>query len=1012
MPVQTKKSKKKVVWIVLAVLILVLIAVYNLLLSSYMMTTVWLPMAEQKSGYKIDAAGLSVSLFSTPTVAAKDLKVSKADELEAEIGKLRLDANPLSFLFSKRLEVANLEIVKLRVQYAPFAAKAPSAAFEQESAPAKKEKKAEKDGGGIELAVKKVNIYDADLTYTGLDGGQYELSGFSFSAADFMQGASPSVKFSSFVAVNSKSLKVARTKLEGGLDLRLPADTLIPDFVKMSLELGKTTITHNGSTMEIGLSSSLNMTKNGDLISLADSKLLVTGHDSGYLVKGLADGSFDLGNSSGKLKLSFNTYRSELADVLASALSGSPVKGLEVEASLSAEVASGMSAVSADGKFSVQADQMVEGIRSVNSTFALRAAKNGDMISVSQFDLSLREGSGKLNLNVLLPEKIELLKTASGFDLKRGQAIVRTDNLNLPAVADMFGQKDRVPLKSGLLSALFKVKFGESAQLWAVDGSVSVRNLLTTLGDKAAAPADLNTAFTLTQNKEQQISASGKLTGTTGGKEMVFLNYGARIPVKGEGDWKASVSNLSVNPQILSVLPFRSVDSFGIRTFLLTGNAEWTRNSAKHQLVSSALALANLTTVKNTVPLTFHFSAETSLSSAGIEFRKFLLNALEKEDQFFDLGMSGVYVYDASRSEQKNDLTFTSSFIDAKKIQDIARNFKADTGKAGAVAGKPVAAKPGKAAASAAPAAKQEAQEPAPMELARYNGVVKFMFAKIRYTDDLFLSLSGPVVIENNQVRIDNLNVTANDSPVSLRFKIDTGVAGGYPYDGAFSMTNLALPPLLKAAMDGDDHGVTGTISSVRLNFTGKGVTPRNLKQNLNGSVTASTKDLSFPAKSAEAIEALDLLMIPLAAVPGLTDALSSESMPEDLKTLRTNVTDILEGRKNVEFKQGSMNIAASKGVVSLKQFQFEGGTLKKESVTGTVNLLSGALNLDSALDLGVLIIPMPIKGTLSKPEPDYKKFLVDFTKQNIKNALKPDNIENTIKNVDGIINMFKKKKK
>ena len=198
----------------------------------------------------------------------------------------------------------------------------------------------------------------------------------------------------------------------------------------------------------------------------------------------------------------------------------------------------------------------------------------------------------------------------------------------------------------------------------------------------------------------------------------------------------------------------------------------------------------------------------------------------------------------------------------------------------------------------------------------------------------------------------------------------------------------------------------------MNLNFAGKGITAPNLKKNLNGSVTASTKNLSFPAESAKAVEALDLLMIPLAAVPGLTDVLSSETVPANLQKLRTDVIAILDGRKNVEFERGTMDVSVAKGIVKLKQFQFEGGTLKREAVTGQVNLLNGTLDLDALLDLDGLIIPLPVKGSLEKPAPDYKKFLVDFTRENIKSALSPENVEKTIKNVDGIINLFKKKKR
>lgn len=1006
-PEQKKSKKKKIIWISLAVLILILIVAYNLLLSSAMMTSVWLPMAERKSGFDIDASEFSVSLFTTPTVAAKDLNITKEGELKVQLGKLRFDANLFSFLFSNRLEVANLEIVKFKVDFREQTAKPAEAPEKKAVEPAGK--KTGKSGFPI-IAVKKVSVYDADFSYMDAAGGCCELSGFSFSAADFMQGASPTVKFSSFITVDSENFKIAKTKLEGGLDLRFPVGTMIPDFMKMSFDFGKTAITVDKTSMEMGIAATLNITKKEDVVTLSDSKVRILGAGTSELMKGQADGSFNWKKRSGNVKLSFNTYRSELSDALAGALLKTPVKGLKIDAVLSADVADGMSAVSADGRFSVQAEQMIQGLRSLSSTFALRGAKKGESVAVSRLELSLREGSGKLNLDVSLPEEIVVRQTPSGVEMERGKLTFRTRELDLPAVAEMIGMKKSVPLKSGALSALFHVTFGKSADIpYAVDGSVSLNRLLTTLGDKTAAPANLNTAFSVSLSRESLVDAAGTLTGTVRGQNALSFGYRARISGKSGVESSASVSDVKVTQRILEAVPFRSLEQFGIRNFQFNGNAGWTKRSAGEQSVSASFVLAGLTARKCPAPLSLQVSVETALDGkTGIEFRKFLMSASEKQDPFFDLGLSGRFVHDASLSEQKNDLTFTSNFIDAKKIQDLVRCFRPEP----PAESSSVSSAKGSAGRTSVPASAQEVQEPAPLDLGKYNGTVNFMLAKIRYTDDLLLSVRGPVVIDRNQVRIENLNITANNAPVNLRFRIDAGASDGYPFDGAFSMKNLAIPPLLKAAMDGNDHGVTGTVSSVNLNFAGKGITAPNLKKNLNGSVTASTKNLSFPAESAKAVEALDLLMIPLAAVPGLTDVLSSETVPANLRKLRTDVIAILEGRKNVEFERGTMNVSVAKGIVKLKQFQFEGGTLKREAVTGQVNLLNGTLDLDALLDLDGLIIPLPVKGTLEKPAPDYKKFLVDFTRENIKSALSPENVEKTIKNVDGIINLFKKKKR
>lgn len=1004
MAVQKKKKSKRIGWIIFAAVLLLVIGVYHLLLSPFMIRSLWLPMAERKSGFEIGASKISVSLLSSPTLSAKDLKLVRKDGVTATFGKVRLEANPLSCLISRRLEISNLEIVKLQLDVRsgenPQLPAKSSASGEK-----KRQEKARADRkSSMEIAVGKVNIYDGTIVVSGKEG-RWELNGFSFSASDFMRGASPSVKFSSFLTADWNKWTVTNAKLEGGMDLRLPQDTLLPDFVKISLDLGKSAIAFNGTSMEIGLSSVLSMTKKGDIISISDSRLRVTGPDSNELVKGFVDASFHRISHAGKFKLTCHSARSALTDALFSALVSSPVKGAELDAALSADVAAGFSEVAADGKLSIRADRlMADEVRSLNSNFAVRAAKKGKSVAVSKFDFSLRDGSGKLNLDVALPKKI-IFRT-SPLDMVQGQIVLRSDRMNLPLLAEIAGWNKCVPVKSGLLSLMLKLKFGDRSGPCIADGSFTVSALQTAYGNRETAPADLSAGFLAILDGKRKILFRGNLSGRANRKQMLSMDCRAEIPSAWKEKPAITLSNVDINQEVLSVLPFPDAGFSGVKRFRLTGNASWSATAPEKQNLSAAFKLADVAAAGSEQPLTFHFSSDSSFTKTGIEFRKFLLTALEKENQFFDLGLGGVYVYDAS-GKKKNNLTVSSNYIDARKLQELVRSFSPSSAPESSRGSAPDSGE-----RSAPSSAGASPREPGILDLSRYSGVIKFALAQVRYTDDLCASVSGPVSIGKTSVRLDNLKFTVNDSPAALRFRINTGFTDGYTYNGSLSVKNLALPPLIKAAGNGDDSGVTGSFSALQLNFSGKGVTASNFKRNLKGTLTASTRDLSFPAKSVQTVRALDLLMIPLAAVPGLSEALSSDALPEDLKQLRTTVMEILEGRRNVEFRQGVLNASASKGVVVLKQCQFEGGTLKRESVTGSVNLLSGKLNLNTVLDLGSLIVPLPVRGSLAKPKPDYKKFLVDFTRRNIKDALKPENIETTIQNVDGIIDLFKKERK
>ena len=108
----TKKSKR-ILWI-LGVAAL-LIAIYNILLSAPVVKSLWLPVAGKMTGYDIEAEKVSVSLLMTPSVEAKELKISGGDYCSREllVGKLRMNIRFLPLLFSRHVDIPELEIVRL-----------------------------------------------------------------------------------------------------------------------------------------------------------------------------------------------------------------------------------------------------------------------------------------------------------------------------------------------------------------------------------------------------------------------------------------------------------------------------------------------------------------------------------------------------------------------------------------------------------------------------------------------------------------------------------------------------------------------------------------------------------------------------------------------------------------------------------------------------------------------------------------------------------------------------------
>lgn len=1020
-----KLSKKLKIWIiVVAVIVLLPVFLYLFLLSSFAVQSIWLPMVKTHAGIEVKAEKCSVSLFSSRTFYAEKLTAEKPGELKASVGELSLSANPLGFLFSGELIVSDLSISKLNLEYTQpkaVAAQEPQISSPAAPAPSPVPEKTKKP---LKFAVKKVELTESSVLFTDAQKNRYELSGISFSCTDFMPSGKPEIQFKSFFSMISGQMEIARTSLDGNALLELPAGSLIPAGIKFTFATGKTVL--SGKTfqpLEASLAARLNASLSGERISVSASALNLKDAAGKDVLKAEIDGDVNLKSLSGKLTASLNTCRSELQDVLIRAYTGKQFRNAALTAKLTASIADSGNSIVADCSADLNADQLFEGIRAVGSKFTLIAAKQNDSILLKKIFFNVQDGDGKLKLTA---------ENSSGFDwifdlrkktlAGKGSLGLRTVNLNIPQAAGILGAAGRVPVKSGLFSLDLNIA-PSAANVFAVNGTFSLNQFVSTLGDAPAAPADFASVFALKVNTEKLgvVLESCRLTGSADRKEFLAAGLKFSAPDLKAGfpmTAEAVLSNLNEN--VFAVVPFKAVKEGNIKKFKTEMSAKWGLEKDGIQTVAVSGTVDDLLIAEAKQPLALSLGSNLVLDRKNkIRINALSLTSSEQHRDFFDLNVKGDYYFDAGLGIEKNNILVSSKFIDARKLQDIALLFKKKNAPAAAPvpAGQQTAAVQQTSPAPQAPAPVQgrapvEPKEPAPLNLSRYNGVLGLAFEKIQYTDDVVLTLHGPLEIVSSQITMEDMKITANKAPVNIKFTIDTGLADGYVYCVIFSMKDLLLPPLIKAAMEGNDQGVTGTVSAVDMKFDGKGVTLPSIKKNLNGKVTASTAHLSFPALSAKAIDALNVLFIPLEAIPELTNALKTDSLTGDLKTLRDNVAGILDGSKNVEFEKGSIDVTVSKGLVSLNRFLFEGGTLKSESVTGKINLLTGTLDLAAALNLGILVIPMDIGGTLSKPAPDYKKFLLQFAKENIKNALNPDNIENTIKNVDSIIDLFKRKKK
>lgn len=1026
----TKKSKR-ILWI-LGVAAL-LIAIYNILLSAPVVKSLWLPVAGKMTGYDIEAEKVSVSLLMTPSVEAKELKISGGDYCSREllVGKLRMNIRFLPLLFSRHVDIPELEIVRLKLK-SDGRREAPEYRKQGGAGAARVRKKRKHP---YSYSLKKISIYDADVAAV-CGRTRYELSGIAFSASNIVQGMSPSFKFSAAASVNSDELKFSGAHVEGSLDMRLPSGSILPESVRLAFDTECTEVVVKQRAVNLALNATLNLERKGSEVSVSDSHFRVFEANSIPVLNAQAEGVFSLDDASGKLDIQLRSVRSELSDKILSALVEDPVRGGEATASLDVDSAPGFKSVDVAGKVAMTADQFAGESRKFNSEFSFKGAKNGDEFAVSTLKLSLQEPASSLNLELSAPKQVVILSTPTGYLPKAGQVSVQMKKVNLSTVAKLLGVTEKLPMKSGMMTGSVNLDFLNSG-MTSASGTVDLEQL-TLSGERKSEPLDLRSNFRLTHEHGSKNTLSGTLSGKIGNAEVLSLEGSSEFYEKFV---KVSVSKFRIAHPFEKALPYKMVDSLGIRSFVLNGSWKWNRR-VEHLIFASvppedaermkrgalrkfidefklyrnseetfadefsgAVALTDFTTEKLRNPLAVQLSAEYQ---DNVEKTKnFRMNALSRDVRKFQLNVTENKnpVLDLNAVDSSGTLMVSSSFADAEKLQTIWQSFQPS---------KPAKAEQKTADKKPVPAGTAKSVdfvEPVKSVLTCFPfGNLQLKLAKIHCADDLNLSVEGPLSVNRRTLQIENMKISANDSPVALRFMLAERDGDRY-YEGSLLGERLALAPLFRL-FDGNTAGVSGTLESLNLAFSGKGLTETELKRNLNGTLRTSVRNLSFPVRNERTESFLNLLTIPLKAVPQVEERISPETLPADFQALRSELLAVAEGKKNLRFDSGKLDASVSNGVLTLNKFEFEGGTLKRESVTGSVELLSGRLNLDAMLELAHTTIPLSVRGKLGKPQLDITKSLVKFATSKLNLPVEADEVEKTVEEVKDLFRQFRKKRK
>lgn len=242
-------KRKKVLWIaggILAGLLILLVAVYQIALSSGMICGYWLPMVSRMTGQTISASDVRLSLLGkTNNLFVKNLRYSNGKGLEAVIDQAQ---GSIDFIkaASGEYRVSAFQVngarAKLLVPAVTASAPAAPAPEKNASAPAPTAPTAPETKKPLDLLIRHVDLKNVVLEYEDAGKGVsvlYELD--SLSLDQFGAGLTSDIQLASRLkaALKKTTLKVAPLPLSAKIQLKSGTD-LMPEFLTAELDSNNT----------------------------------------------------------------------------------------------------------------------------------------------------------------------------------------------------------------------------------------------------------------------------------------------------------------------------------------------------------------------------------------------------------------------------------------------------------------------------------------------------------------------------------------------------------------------------------------------------------------------------------------------------------------------------------------------------------------------------------------------------------------------------------------------------
>ena len=591
------------------------------------------------------------------------------------------------------------------------------------------------------------------------------------------------------------------------------------------------------------------------------------------------------------------------------------------------------------------------GTTTINDTTDITIAQAGRMISLAgRLDIARLQ---TIQRNVTSPT-VDLNCTYDvTFDSTAESLLLKAVNLN--------GTQNQQPLVNATLSNPLTLAFGDTVN--AADASLDFALINLNLADWRA--------FTPGMDLAGVANAKGKLFSKDGGK---------RLSVEIEKNIKNFSAKLGSGPTAIDEISFNGVINH-------SGEGE----SINSKLVLIGIKLAGVS--GNPLELMIGMDAAVSNKIANLHQCSLKLTPTPRAKN--EANLTGVV--DLNKADAiTGNVKLAAESLDVTSYYDLFANKPAATTTATNI---PPAKTP-------APGPKQE---PAPVKLPFSNFTVDATIGRLYLREIDAANVQAKLLLDGSHVLLKPFQLTLNNAPVSATADLDLSVPG-YKYNLALNADGVPVAPLANTFSPRYQGRAQGTLIA-KVDIQGAGVTGRNLRTNLTGTV-----DFNFTNANIQIVS------------PKLTAILT----PISLALIPLGVPDLLQSPLNhintsVQAKDGKLEIpsfvtqsplfrAASSGTIPIADV-LDKSPLNQAidiSLPRDVAARIGFANTSTNEPFSKLPTFVQLRGTLEDPKPDLAKLgdlvkagAISAAEKAVEKYLPPETkqqIGTTIKGLDGLL--------